>query len=132
MVHQDDRALTNGDRLLAAALALRFALTPSEARVLMRLQPSGFATRREIHAAIGDTDPVTVTKIVDVIIGRLRRKMAPHDVEIANIRSVGFQLVGDAKERIRQELIAYGAEAAAAAIPAGKASRPEKVKQMIF
>jgi hypothetical protein len=94
----------------------------------VRLVKYDHATRQEIHSAMADGDPVTGNKIIDVVISRLRRKLAPHSIKIATIWGLGFRLAEDSRDRIRKLLAAYGADIVAAATPPAadrKKAKPE-------
>jgi DNA-binding response OmpR family regulator len=119
-----DRALTapplrnNTESSLVATCSLLLNLTRAESRALVQLLKHEHVTREELHAAIaGDDDPVTVPKVVDVIVGRLRRKLTRRRIKIVTIREQGFRLDPAARDRIRKILAEYGADIVSAATP---------------
>jgi hypothetical protein len=94
-----DRALTlppqqrSPEIALALTCRLLFGLTFGEACMLLPLLKQTHASKEELHVAISlDGKPVTNIKIVDVMLTRLRRKLAPHGVKIGNIYGVGYRL----------------------------------------
>ena len=111
-----DRALTapplrsNSELSLVVTFCVLFELTRAEGRALVRLVKYDHATRQEIHIAIADGEPATGANIVDVVIGRLRRKLKSHDIEIATIYGLDFRLAADSRERIWRLLADYGEE----------------------
>jgi hypothetical protein len=118
-----DRMLTippshnNSELALVATLCTLFDLTRAEGRMLLHLVKWHLAAREELHRAMSDGDPVTGIKIIDVVVGRLRRKLKPHGIAIATIYGLGFQLPADSRERLRGLLAAYGEDVLAAAAP---------------
>jgi len=90
---------------LLLALNQLFGLSPAEGRALIELMDHQHVSRQAIHAAISrDGNPVSKTKIIDVIISRIRRKLAPHDIAIITIYGLGFKLGDGAHDRIRKLL----------------------------
>ena len=93
-----DRTLTtpsihsDSELALVATLCLLFRLTRAEGRALLRLAKYDHATRQEVHIAIADGEPATVAKTVDVVIGRLRRKLSPCNIAITTVHGQGFKL----------------------------------------
>jgi DNA-binding response OmpR family regulator len=84
---------------LVAACCVRFELTRSEARALVRLLKYDHATKQDLHSAIYcDSPPPTKIKVLDPIICRLRKKIAPY--KIANIHGVGFCIEKNARDKI--------------------------------
>lgn len=75
----------------------RIELTPREYQVLSLLleRPGAVLTRMEIHAQIAPHEPAASSNVVDVLIGRLRRKLHPPGATplIHTRRGFGYQLV---------------------------------------
>ena len=138
MFHPIDRVLTapplhsNSELSLIATLCLLFELTPAEGRLLLKLVKHDHVTREELHRGMSDGEPVTGSKIVDVTLGRVRRKLAPHNVTIATIRGLGFRMSENSRDEFRKRLGVFGADVVAAATPAaGNAPpRPRKAKSV--
>jgi hypothetical protein len=84
-------------------------LTQAEARTLLKLLERGSATREELHRAMSPTGvPVTNIKLVDARISNLRKKLAPHKVEIINIHGQGFKLDKNGAGKIQKLLAEAG------------------------
>jgi DNA-binding response OmpR family regulator len=116
-----DRALTapplrsNNESSLVALCSQLLALTPAESRVFVRLLKHAFVSKEDLHAAMSsDGKPTTGVKIVDVVISRLRRKLAPHGVELNTVYGQGVRLADGTRDRIRKILAEYGEEIIAA------------------
>lgn len=69
--------------------ALDIGLTPSEARILALLVKRGRATRGAIsHALYGSSDtPTTLTKVIDVLVSKMRKRVRPLGVVFKTIRA---------------------------------------------
>lgn len=95
--------LTEENRQLREAMygplpPLRHLLTPSEGRLLSGLyRASGVATREALCIAISDDMGECHHKVLDVLICKIRKKLAPHGVEIQTVRNVGFELVSSSR-----------------------------------
>jgi DNA-binding winged helix-turn-helix (wHTH) protein len=88
-----------------------FQLSPAEGRALVALMEHGHVSRQAIHAAMsGDGNPVSKTKIIDVVVSRMRRKLAPHGLAIVTIYGLGFKLGEGAHDRIRRLLAEHNPE----------------------
>ena len=115
-----DRALTapplrsNDESSLVAICCLLLKLAPIESRAFVKLVKHDHVTREELHAAISHD---TEIKIVDVVIYRLRRKLARHRIEIHTIRKLGYRLHKNARDKIRRILAGYGEEIISAVTP---------------
>ena len=95
-----------------------FKLSPTEGRALVELmtqvrQPDGPARRHvpRWHPGVGGT------AIIDVIINRLRGKLASHDIEISTVRGLGFKLAEGAHDKIDRLLAEYNAEPSTVPFP---------------
>src|SRR5262245_40323542 len=88
---------------LLIALNRLFGLSPAEGRALAELMEHQHVSRQALHAAMAhDGTPVSQIKTVDVIVCKLRRKLAPHHIEIVTIWGLGFRLADGGYERIRK------------------------------
>jgi DNA-binding response OmpR family regulator len=122
--HRVDRALTapplrsNTESSLVATFSLLFSLTRAQSRIFVILVRFDHATREELHVAMAhDDDPTTAIKIVDVVIGRLRRKLDPFNIKIVTVWSLGYRLEPTSRDRVRKILAEYGADIISAATP---------------
>jgi hypothetical protein len=91
------------DHSLVAPCCLAFGLTRAEGRALVKLLQHDHVDKQTLHIAISrDDPPVTGVEVVEVVIHRLRKKLAAHDIAIKNIRGVGFFIPKDTRERVRK------------------------------
>lgn len=92
-------ALTTLPRVVS--LRERFSLTGAETRALEKLVQSEHVSRREMHIAVADdADPKSKYGSVTVHMWRLRRKLAPHNIEIISDFGQGFRLTAEARDKI--------------------------------
>jgi DNA-binding response OmpR family regulator len=106
---------------LLIALNQIFQLLPAESRVLVELMEHGRASREALHVALSpDGNPVSKIKVVDVVVCKLRGKLAPHGIEIATVWRLGYALDSKARDKIRK-LLAKHDEAIVATSPAARA-----------
>jgi hypothetical protein len=88
---------------LLCALGHLFGLTPAESRALVELMRHQHVSRKALHIASSpDGNPKSSIKVLDVIVHKVRKKLAPHDIKIVNIYGRGFGLADGAHERIRR------------------------------
>jgi hypothetical protein len=78
-----------------------FGLTVAESRVLLELMQHQYVSRQGLHDAIGGRGK---SNNVDVVVCRMRRKLAPHGIEIVTVWGSGFRLAEGARDRIRKLL----------------------------
>src|SRR5262245_5834589 len=71
---------------IVVACCMTFGLRRAEARALIRLMESEFVSREELHAVISRS---AKSKIVDVIVCHLRKKVAGHGITIETIWAQG-------------------------------------------
>jgi DNA-binding winged helix-turn-helix (wHTH) protein len=119
---------------LAVAFRQLFGLRGAENLALIAFMERGYLTKKELHDAVSYSGkPMLDSRVVDVTIHNLRRKLRPHGIAVVNIVGRGFQLTDAARNQIRQLLVGCGAEAVAAAQSStGDApSLPRKAKRMI-
>lgn len=109
---------------LTTTLRLLFGLRPAESRALAALVQRGYGTREELHAVMSYDDNLTSSsKIVDVTICRLRRKLALHGIGVTTIWGSGYALDEEARDKTRKLLAGHGADIAdATAPPVGQAN----------
>jgi hypothetical protein len=70
----------------------------------------GYASKDELHRAISRDDPPTTgIGIVDVIVSRVRQKLAPHGIKLLTVHGLGYRFAEDARSKILQTLTAHGA-----------------------
>jgi DNA-binding response OmpR family regulator len=103
---------------LVATCRTVFALTPAEARAFVQLVKHEQVAKTDLHAAISAAGkPPTNVKIVDVVVGQLRKKLGPHGIQIDVIYGWGFKLADGARDRVRKLLAEYGGDVLVAATP---------------
>jgi hypothetical protein len=94
---------------LLMALNWLFKLSPTEARALMQLMQHGQVSREALHAAMSpDGIPVSQIKGIDVVVCKMRKKLAPHGIEIETRWGQGFWLADGTRDRIRKILADAG------------------------
>jgi DNA-binding response OmpR family regulator len=89
---------------LLVACSEALGLTVAESRMLLTLQRQQYVSRRDLHDAIGSKGK---TNNVDVVVCRLRQKLAPHGIAVATVRGQGFRLADGARKKIRKLLAKY-------------------------
>ena len=103
---KDQRALQisrmvreNREALHLVAMQL-FCLTPSGARVLVKLLENDHVSREALHIALSrTTDPASDIKIVDVAICSMRKRLEKFGIEIMTLWAYGFQLSSEHRRR---------------------------------
>jgi len=100
---------------LVTTCGLIFGLTQAEARVLVELLEHKHVGREALQA-VASRDG-TKSRTLGVVICRLRQKLEPHGVAIDTLWGTGFRLTEEARGKIRQLLIAHGADIIDAATP---------------
>jgi DNA-binding response OmpR family regulator len=124
-----DRALTapplrrRNESSLVAICSQLLALTPAESRVLVKLVKHEIVPREGLRAVMGAA--ATGSTVVNVVVCRLRKKLAPHGIKIITAWGYGFRLPEDARDRIRKILSRYGEEIISATTPPADATRTE-------
>jgi len=94
---------------LAAALSLAFELGYNEGRILAKLMASDFGTLKDLHAAANRNNEKLALDTLRVLISRLRKKLAAHEIEITVLFRLGYGLRKQAREKICQRLAEYDA-----------------------
>ena len=110
---KDQRALQisrmvreNREALHLVAMQL-FSLTPSGARVLVKLLETEHASREALHVAlVATSDPASDIKIVDVAICSLRKRLEKFGIEIVTLWAYGFQLSSEHRRRAMDLILA--------------------------
>jgi DNA-binding response OmpR family regulator len=122
-----DRALTapplRTESSLVAVCCQAFELTLNESRIFVTLLKQDHAIKAELRAALAPNgDPVPNIKAVGVTVHFLRKKLAPHGIEVVNIYGLGYRLAQGARDRTRKVLAGYGEDIVAAVTPLAKHS----------
>jgi hypothetical protein len=117
-----DRALTapplRTESSLVAVCCQALGLSVNESRIFVALLKFDHATKAELHAALFPSGtPVTRVQTVGVVIHWLRKKLAPHGIEVVNIYGLGYRLAAGARDRTCKLLAAYGQDIVAAVTP---------------
>lgn len=84
-------------------------LTPTEAGILAALIARPLATKDFIMLQIYDGRDEAEPKIVDVFICKMRKKLAPHGIDILTQWGVGYHLSDAARALVRQATASEGA-----------------------
>jgi hypothetical protein len=85
-----------------------FGMSPGEGRALLELVKQGQASRETMHTAMSHDGKATSTrKTVDVVVSRMRRKLAPYGLEIVTVHGLGFKFGDGARDRIRRLIAEY-------------------------
>src|SRR5262249_25099731 len=93
---------------LLLAINQLFQLSPAEGRALVELLEHKQVSRQALHVAMSAAGtPVSRIKIIDVVVSRMRRKLAPHGIEIVTVHGLGFGLAEGARDKIHQQLAEY-------------------------
>jgi hypothetical protein len=111
---------SDSESTLVATCCLLFKLTHAESLALVKLLESKHASREALRGA--NSNPLSGSKGVDVIIHRLRGKLAPYDIEIVTVRGQGFGLTATARDKLRKLLADYDAGAPTTSPPTARAS----------
>jgi hypothetical protein len=94
---------------LLMALNWLFNLSPAEGRALIELMQYGQVSREALHVAMSpDGTAVSNIKTIDVVVSRMRRKLASHGIKIVTVWGLGFKLAEGARNRIHQQLVGQG------------------------
>jgi DNA-binding response OmpR family regulator len=85
---------------------LEWKLTGQEARFLAALvnarRPDGAVSKEHIHEAMSASEEVhTELKIVDVICCRVRKKLAPYEIDVQTVWGFGYYLEADVRQRLK-------------------------------
>jgi hypothetical protein len=94
---------------LAVVLCLLFNLRRSESQILMKLATQDYATIKELHAAANHDEQTVAASSMTVLISGLRKKLAPHGLEITTLRGFGYGLRKESREKICRRLAKYDA-----------------------
>jgi DNA-binding response OmpR family regulator len=113
---RDQRALQifrmvreNREALHQAAMQ-QFSLTPSGARVLVKLLETERTSREVLHVALSQTSaPTSDIKIVDVAICSLRKRLERFGIEIVTLWAYGFQLSSEHRRRAMDLILRHAA-----------------------
>jgi len=105
---------TKAELAAVAICRQQLKLTPAEGRAFMKLVGQDNVTREELHAAICSDAQI---KIVDVIISKLRKKLARHGIKIETLWATGYALHKTGRDKIRKIFVEYGEEIISAVTP---------------
>jgi DNA-binding response OmpR family regulator len=85
----------DGNQLIVD-MARNMKITKQEGHILLVLVRRGNATREQLHDAVeacrGNPDEATNIKIVDVVICKLRKKLAVFGINLHTIHSIGYEM----------------------------------------
>jgi len=88
--------LGEDDRETTMRMARKLKTTKLESRILLVLLRRGHASREQLHMAVednrGNPDEETDIKIVDVVVCKLRKKLAPLGLKMNTIHSIGYEM----------------------------------------
>jgi DNA-binding response OmpR family regulator len=88
--------LGEDDREATMRMARRLKTTKLESRILLVLLRRGHASREQLHMAVednrGNPDEETDIKIVDVVVCKLRKKLALVGLKMGTIHSIGYEM----------------------------------------
>jgi DNA-binding response OmpR family regulator len=88
--------LVEDDREATMRMARKLKTTKLESRILLVLLRRGHASREQLHMAVednrGNPDDETDIKIVDVVVCKLRKKLAPIGLKMTTIHSIGYEM----------------------------------------
>lgn len=79
-----------------------FKLTKAEGKVLGCLVKLGTASRGQLMLAIHGKPVVNDWKMVDVLVCRIRQKLARFGLTIESVRSVGYSMTEDDRAKVRE------------------------------
>ena len=94
---------------LVTTCCLTFELTPSQARVLLALVEHGFVSKPDLHAAMSDGRGTSKVKTVDVVVCKVRQKLAEDGVVIETVWGSGYKINEDARNKLRKLITEYDA-----------------------
>ena len=102
---------------ITTALMSVYRLAPTEARLLAALVKRTEMAKAALYAAVWDAsaDDAPAVKIVDVMVCKLRKKLAPHGIEISTLWGRGFRLPAEARETVLLAVRAHERELAGGA-----------------
>lgn len=85
-----------------SAIPITFGLTRAEAKIVAAMMLRDLATKNYLYSALYgiDLDGGAAPKIMDVFVCKIRRKLAPHDIEIATVWGRGYRIAPDGKARL--------------------------------
>ncbi len=92
---------------MRAVLPRPWGLTRREADVFGILLKRQVMSRTQLFEAIWGGDSERESKIVDVIVSRLRAKLRPHGIAIRNEHGVGYFIAPDTKAMARALIAAH-------------------------
>ena len=88
--------LGEDDQDVIMKMARHFHTTKLEGNILLVILRRRYATREALHDAVesnrGNPDEATDKKIVDVVVCKLRKKLAPLGLTLHTIHSIGYEI----------------------------------------
>jgi DNA-binding response OmpR family regulator len=91
------------DHELILKMAHVLKTTKLEGNILLVVLRRGYASRDQLHDAVeanrGNPDEATDKKIVDVVVCKLRKKLAPWGLKLHTIHSQGYEMFIECRER---------------------------------
>jgi len=109
----------------AAKVCLALGLQRAEGRLLLKLAERGHASRPALHVAISGSAPKSTIRIVDVVIHRLRQKLAREGVKISTIRGIGYMVDEASRDNLRELLHRAGCDEGIAVTATPPANRKD-------
>jgi hypothetical protein len=94
---------------LIAVLCLLFELRRGEGLMLAKLMACDYCTQAELHNA-ANCDKTIAPSTMNVLICKLRKKLAVHNIEITTLYKLGYGLRRAAREKICRRIAEYDAE----------------------
>ena len=95
-----------------------FKLAPAESRAFAALLAKNQVSRGELHQAITQDDaPLTDQKGIDVLVHKMRKKLARHNIAVTAIWELGFTIDKATRDRVHKILAEHGVDIAGAATP---------------
>jgi len=95
--------LGEDDTFLLMKIARAFKTTRLEGNILMVILRRGFASRDRLHDAVednrGNPENPTEKKIVDVVVCKLRKKLAIHGIKLNTIHSTGYEMTDSDRQK---------------------------------
>ena len=87
-----------------AALCLIFKVKRSEAQMLVKLLSQDCSTTEELRAAASHAGKTITSGTTHIFLSGLRKRLAPFDIQISTIPTLGYGLDGKARDKIHELL----------------------------
>jgi hypothetical protein len=92
---------------LVAALCLIFKLRLNEGRMLAGLMSRDYCTKEELRTAAAYANKTITTGTTHIFLSGLRKRLAPFDIQISTIPTLGYGLDGKARDKLRKMLVEH-------------------------